>query len=98
MKLIVGLGNQGIKYEKIDNSPLPKELAKNSIDIDNNGIPDYIDELPDDKTQPIVVACRKGLFASRIKNLLNELGYKNVFVLAEDTKYLIEAHKAEKGE
>jgi rhodanese-related sulfurtransferase len=55
---------------------------------------DYLDELPDDKTQPIVVACRKGLFASRIKNLLNELGYKNVFVLAEDIKYLIEAHKA----
>ena len=55
---------------------------------------DYIDILPDDKTQPIVVACRKGLFASRVKGLLDVLGYKNVYVLAEDIKYLIEAHKA----
>jgi len=54
----------------------------------------YLDILPDDKTQPIVVGCRKGLFASRVKGLLDILGYKNVFVLAEDIKYLIEAHKA----
>jgi len=55
---------------------------------------DYIDELPDDKTQPIVVACRKGFFANRVKGLLEILGYKNVYVLADDIKYLIEAHKA----
>jgi len=55
---------------------------------------DYIDELPEDKTQPIVVACRKGFFANRVKGLLEILGYKNVYVLADDIKYLIEAHKA----
>jgi len=37
-------------YEKgtkkfVDNSVLPEELAKNAIDEDENGIPDYIDEL-----------------------------------------------------
>ncbi len=56
--------------------------------------PDYIDELPADKTTPIVVACRKAWFANRVKGLLEILGYKNVFVLGDDIKYLIEAHKA----
>ena len=55
---------------------------------------DYIDELPDDKTQPILIVCRKAFFANRVKGLLDVLGYKNVFVLADDVKYLIEAHKA----
>lgn len=37
-------------YEKgtkkfIDTSKLPDELAKNSIDVNKNGIPDYIDDL-----------------------------------------------------
>lgn len=37
-------------YEKgtkvfVDNSVLPEELQKNAIDLNNNGIPDYIDEL-----------------------------------------------------
>ncbi len=37
-------------YEKgtkkfTDNSKLPEELAKNSIDVDKNGIPDYVDDL-----------------------------------------------------
>ncbi len=54
----------------------------------------YIDELPDDKTQPVLVVCRKAFFANRVKGLLDILGYKNVFVLADDVKYLIEAHKA----
>ncbi len=55
---------------------------------------EYLDILPNDKTEPIVVGCRKGFFANRIKQLLEILGYKNVFVLADDIKYLIEAHKA----
>ena len=55
---------------------------------------EYLDILPEDKTDPIVVACRKGFFANRVKGLLDILGYKNVFVLADDIKYLIEAHKA----
>lgn len=37
-------------YEKgtrklVDRSKLPEELQKNAIDLDKNGIPDYIDEL-----------------------------------------------------
>ena len=54
----------------------------------------YLDILPENKTQPIVVACRKAFFANRVKGLLDILGYKNVYVLADDVKYLIEAHKA----
>ena len=57
---------------------------------------EYIDELPDDKTQPILLVCRKAFFANRVKGLLDILGYKNVYVLADDVKYLIEAHKAHK--
>ncbi len=53
----------------------------------------YLDVLPDDKTQPIVIACRKAFFANRIKGLLDILGYENVYVLVDDIKYLIEAHK-----
>jgi rhodanese-related sulfurtransferase len=55
---------------------------------------EYLDILPEDKTQPIVVACRKAFFANRVKGLLDVLGYKNVFVMTDDIKYLIEAHKA----
>jgi len=55
---------------------------------------DYLDILPDDKTTPIVVACRKAFFANRIKGLLDVLGYQNVYVLVDDIKNLIEAHKA----
>ena len=55
---------------------------------------EYLDVLPDDKTEPIIVACRKAFFANRIKGLLDVLGYKNVFVMVDDIKYLIEAHKA----
>jgi rhodanese-related sulfurtransferase len=55
---------------------------------------DYIDELPEDKTQPVLVVCRKAFFANRVKGLLDVLGYKNVYVLADDVKYLVEAHKA----
>ena len=28
-----------------DNSMLPEELQKNSVDLDKNGVPDYIDDL-----------------------------------------------------
>ena len=55
---------------------------------------EYIDMLPDDKTQPIIVACRKAFFASRIKGLLDVLGYQNVYVLTDDIKYIIESHLA----
>ena len=61
-----------------------------------NELIEYIDELPDDKTQPILLVCRKAFFANRVKGLLDTLGYKNVYVLADDVKYLIEAHKAHK--
>ena len=55
---------------------------------------DYIDILPEDRATPIVVACLKGWFASRVKSYLELLGYKNVFVFGGNIEDWITAHKA----
>ena len=55
---------------------------------------DYLDILPDDKTEPIVTACLKGLFASRVKGYLEALGYENVYVFTGNIEDWIAAHKA----
>ena len=55
---------------------------------------DYLDILPNDKTEPIVVACLKGLFASRVKGYLEALGFENVYVFTGNIKDWITAHKA----
>ncbi len=55
---------------------------------------DYIDELPEDRTNPIVIACLKGLFASRVKGYLEALGYENVYVFTGNIEDWITAHKA----
>ena len=55
---------------------------------------DYLDILPDDKTAPIVTACLKGLFASRVKGYLEALGYENVYVFTGNIEDWIAAHKA----
>ena len=55
---------------------------------------DYIDILPNDRTTPIVVACLKGWFASRVKGYLEVLGYENVFVFGGNIEDWITAHKA----
>ena len=54
----------------------------------------YLDILPNDKTEPIVVACLKGLFASRVKGYLQALGYENVYVYTGNIDDWITAHKA----
>ncbi len=59
---------------------------------------EYLDILPDDKTTPIVTACLKGLFASRVKAYLEVLGYENVYVFTGNIEDWIVAHKAHKGE
>lgn len=58
---------------------------------------DYLDILPDDKTAPIVTACLKGLFASRVKAYLELLGYENVYVFTGNIEDWIAAHKAHTG-
>ena len=55
---------------------------------------DYLDILPNDRTDPIIVACLKGLFASRVKGYLEALGYSNVFVFTGNIEDWIAAHKA----
>ncbi|MRJ02299.1 MAG: rhodanese-like domain-containing protein [Epsilonproteobacteria bacterium] len=59
---------------------------------------EYLDILPEDKTTPIVTACLKGLFASRVKAYLEILGYENVYVFTGNIEDWIAAHKAHKGE
>ena len=54
----------------------------------------YIDILPNDRTTPIVVACLKGLFASRVKAYLELLNYSNVYVFGGNIEDWITAHKA----
>ena len=54
----------------------------------------YLDILPQDRTNPIVVACLKGLFASRVKGYLEALGYSNVYVFTGNIEDWITAHKA----
>ncbi len=54
----------------------------------------YLDILPSDKTAPIVTACLKGLFASRVKGYLEALGYENVYVFTGNIEDWIAAHKA----
>ena len=54
----------------------------------------YLDELPSDHTNPIVVACVKGWFANRVMGYLEMMGYENVFVLDTSIEDLIEVHHA----
>lgn len=55
---------------------------------------EYLDVLPKDKHDPIVVACLKGWFANRVMGYLEAMGYVNVYVLQDSITALIEAHKA----
>ena len=54
----------------------------------------YVDELPKNKSDVIVVACLKGWFANRVMGYLEMLGYSNVYVLDRSIEDLIEVHKA----
>ncbi len=54
----------------------------------------YLDELPSDHTNPIVVACVKGWFANRVMGYLEMMGYENVYVLDTNIEDLIEVHHA----
>ncbi len=62
-----------------------------------NEFTDYLDILPEDKTTPIITACLKGLFASRVKSYLEMLGYENVFAFTGNIDDWIAAHKAHVG-
>ena len=55
---------------------------------------EYLDSLPTDHSAPIVVACLKGWFASRIMGYLEMIEYNNVYVLADNIEELIEVHHA----
>ncbi|AKF24854.1 sulfurtransferase [Sulfurovum lithotrophicum] len=54
----------------------------------------YLDELPSEHTNPIVIACVKGWFANRVMGYLEMMGYENVYVLDTNIEDLIEVHHA----
>lgn len=54
----------------------------------------YLDEIPSDHTNPIVVACVKGWFANRVMGYLEMMGYENVYVFDTNIEDLIEVHHA----
>lgn len=54
----------------------------------------YLDELPAEHSNPIVVACVKGWFANRVMGYLEMMGYENVYVLDTNIEELIEVHHA----
>ncbi len=55
---------------------------------------EYLDQIPQDHTNPIVVACVKGWFANRVMGYLEMMGYENVYVLGTNIEDLIEVHHA----
>jgi len=65
---------------------------KNAIYAPYPDFADYIDELPKDKTTPIVTGCLKGWFANRVMGYLELMGYVNVYVLDCPVDMLIEVH------
>ncbi len=67
---------------------------KNAIFAPYPDFASFLDEIPQDKTTPIVVACLKGWFANRVMGYLEILGYSNVYVLDCSIASLIEVHHA----
>lgn len=55
---------------------------------------EYLDILPEDKTNPIVIGCLKSWFANRVMGYLEMMGYTNVYVLDTNIVDLIEVHYA----
>jgi len=55
---------------------------------------EYLDVLPKDHMNPVVVACLKGWFANRVMGYLEMMGYENVYVLDTNIVDLIEVHHA----
>lgn len=53
---------------------------------------EYLDILPEDKTNPIVIGCLKSWFANRVMGYLEMMGYTNVYVLDTNIVDLIEVH------
>lgn len=79
---------------KVEGENAEEAGIKNACYMPYTEFADYTEQLPCDKTTPIVVACLKGWFANRIMGYLEMMGYSNVYVLDRSIVNLIETHRA----
>ena len=79
---------------KVNGENAQEADIKNAIYAPYPDFANYLEELPTDHTNPIVVACVKGWFANRVMGYLEMLGYENVYVLDTNIEDLIEVHHA----
>ena len=52
----------------------------------------YVDILPDNKNTPIIVASYEGFFAKRVKDYLEMIGFKNIYILCNNIEEWIFNH------
>lgn len=61
--------------------PFQGDIAGTDVSIAFNEIADHLDELPDDKGEPVVLYCRSGPMSERAATTLAGLGYTRVYSL-----------------
>ncbi len=79
---------------RIDGENAQEAGVKNAFFTPYPDFANFLEDLPQDKTTPIVTACLKGWFANRVMGYLEILGYSNVYSLDCSVAFLIEAHHA----
>jgi rhodanese-related sulfurtransferase len=61
--------------------PFQGDIAGTDVSIPFNEIGDHLDELPEDRSEPVVLYCRSGPMSDRAATALAELGYTRVYSL-----------------
>lgn len=80
---------------RVDGENAQEAGLKNAFFMPYPDFASFLEDLPQDKTTPIITACLKGWFANRVMGYLEILGYSNVYSLDCPVAFLIEAHRAQ---